>query len=965
MAKHTKSGLIGIIDIQNMFSCFKLDRELWPFFTVEHPTMGLFCFKRMPQGWIVCPSIARNFMLQILYKFKHCLCRYLDDIVFFGETREEFLSNLKGILETLKHAGFRVKGCKMQLLGNSIKLLGKNISNGKIGPSLHVVESLDDMNHLNMVTKKSLKSFLGCCAYISDHLPYSAQVLHILRQAAIGTNAADVTWTEDLKAALVETKLKVKKLLTLHPVEPEKEIYVVCDSSYFANAGFLYQVNSEGSKNFIKIFSRRRSDADNKRQPSSCHVELTGITAVMVASRVELERCNKQVTIFTDSQSVASLYNKMKTTGVPSEDRKINECFSQLMMFNYKIIYLPADNPAINFADFISRTKQASEPCKGCLICEQVDSENEFFYTKLAKISQNIANEYRNFETEFTPTVSFEKFLELQYNVFPTIPSEQSYPYGHDSGWLNTLKPKDDLKSMKTIEHSLQYVSTRRSKNFLPGLKVQDILNDTDRIRQWQHEDRVIRKSIEILKQNVDVPNKLPRVSTLLVKEKCFLGPDDGILYRNCKEKLHTTIKQIVFPEKLCPQLVNAVHNSMGHGSMTKLENEVKRLFYVKNIKANVQTLVSRCKKCMILKNGPKVARKMKNFDEETSSVTRIGQRIFLDEVHRFLPNPMASGRTLRSNADTVTPGVKLVFASEMLSRYSTGILFANNMTADKLRQIILEIKEKLAPTETDEIEMIIRMDNMSAHVSLLDDPILKAANIKIDLRPKISGSKNNIALLDGRIAKFSKFLTAELSEENTTKSGAIARAIRRYNFTISAEGFRPTEIFHGRLVNTGEPILIPIEALINAQLDVRAAARRCIDQKNFDIFKSRPIKFIPYSEGLQYTNRSAMPIKVGDYITVDQGSFDKNNFRPIQQIVRGKGFENGINWDENIVLAKKVNSRSKPSIWRMDWIKSICDGNYDLDEEKFSKLILKEHILASREDYGSFRHILYKNLDY
>ena len=81
-ARFTKRGLIGTKDIQSMFNCFKLDRKLWPFFCVEHPDMGLFCYKRCQMGWAVSPQSVREFMLRILYKFKDNLCRYLDDIIF-------------------------------------------------------------------------------------------------------------------------------------------------------------------------------------------------------------------------------------------------------------------------------------------------------------------------------------------------------------------------------------------------------------------------------------------------------------------------------------------------------------------------------------------------------------------------------------------------------------------------------------------------------------------------------------------------------------------------------------------------------------------------------------------------------------------------------------------------------------------------------------------------------------------
>ena len=163
------------------------------------------------------------------------------------------------------------------------------------------------MNEHNITTKKMLKRFLGSASYISDHLPYASKLLHKLRQEAIGINSHGIKWTLDLIHELNKVKLKVKELITLYPVDPEKDIHGVTDTSYFANAAFFFQWEGK-ERHFVKIFSRRRSDCDNKMKPLSCEVELTGLLAAMLAAAPELERCNKNVIMYTDSQSVYKLY---------------------------------------------------------------------------------------------------------------------------------------------------------------------------------------------------------------------------------------------------------------------------------------------------------------------------------------------------------------------------------------------------------------------------------------------------------------------------------------------------------------------------------------------------------------------------------------------------------------------------------------------------------------------------------
>ena len=83
VARFTEKGYMAVMDLQQMFYSFALDRSLWGYFVIEHPHMGLFNYVRLPQGWLASPAKTKEFMVQILYKYKDNLRRYMDDIVVF------------------------------------------------------------------------------------------------------------------------------------------------------------------------------------------------------------------------------------------------------------------------------------------------------------------------------------------------------------------------------------------------------------------------------------------------------------------------------------------------------------------------------------------------------------------------------------------------------------------------------------------------------------------------------------------------------------------------------------------------------------------------------------------------------------------------------------------------------------------------------------------------------------------
>ena len=375
-------------------------------------------------------------------------------------------------------------------------------------------------------------------------------------------------------------------LLHLYLVDPNKDIFAVFDSSYLASAGFFYQKYGE-EKKFIKIFSRRRSDSNNKFKPSSCYLEFSGILAGMLGAQVEIERCLKKIIITTDSKNVADLFNKMKNDMVPSTDRKINEIFSKLCNFNYEINYVSCSSPAIEFADYISRTPAASIPCSGCSICEAVESKDNFF-NHVRTISSQVG--LYKFETELMPTMTYENFERLQLPVSTSgLNQELTHPFS-DRGWQNSLVAKPDLSSLSEDHDSMLMAQRIGRKIIDEKLTVHDILSNEKLLDDWQNSDSNIRKAKVCIKEGRDPPNKLETVRTLVRKKDCRLR--NRVLVRYFRSEVHNVITKIFLPEKFNTQIVFTAHNSHGHGAISRLEKVLNRLFTCTGYKEQVRIFV-------------------------------------------------------------------------------------------------------------------------------------------------------------------------------------------------------------------------------------------------------------------------------------------------------------------------------------------------------------------------------------
>ena len=97
------------------------DREKTAFVT----PYGLFQFRVMPFGLTNAPATFQRLMEQVLAGLHWTTCLiYLDDILIYSATVQQYFTRLREIFDRLKQVGLKVKPSKCLLLQKSIKYLG-------------------------------------------------------------------------------------------------------------------------------------------------------------------------------------------------------------------------------------------------------------------------------------------------------------------------------------------------------------------------------------------------------------------------------------------------------------------------------------------------------------------------------------------------------------------------------------------------------------------------------------------------------------------------------------------------------------------------------------------------------------------------------------------------------------------------------------------------------------------------
>ena len=424
-----------------------------------------------------------------------------------------------------------------------------------------------------------------------------------------------------------------------------------------------------------------------------------------------------------------------------------------------------------------------------------------------------------------------------------------------------------------------------------------------------------------------------------------------------------------IIPEKYAHQLAYSVHKALKCTTMAAMENEIRRNFSVGGIAPWIRKIVQNCVGCIQRKKPDNIIRKEGNFDELTRSVKEIGTYLMADELTRTVENPIP-------NTDSETKGVstrskrpqdrslKLLFVTELLTRMSTAYFYAGDMDSKKLKPLLIRARKELGATVPDDMTIKIQMDKASYHSALVEDPALIQNNIELVILTKETGSKNILAPLDARMGNFSRHLAAELAEKGISKEGAIKRAIDRCNRTIMNVGYRPVELFHGRTLE-GKTFKVPIEKLVEHQIEYRKSVRESKYRNISKTLRKRPMKFVPYEKGMKYGDRNKTPLKAGDWIVIDTGSFDKNKQKIFWEITPTTEHASGINWDSGLVYVKKVGGHSTIKPYRFEWIRHVIRAESTRkDSEELTKelnYIWKiEETLALRMEASEFQLELY-----
>ena len=210
------------------------------------------CFAGVYQ-WLRCPMGLKGapgyFQRQLALLFAaagllyHGLELYIDDIIVYGNTKEEFLGRLRRTFEVLRKRRITLNPDKCKFGHSSVEYVGHVIDEKGIDFSAAKKNRVLDFPVPTL--SKHLKSFLGLCNYFRDHVrDYATRTKPLLNLLLNYNKYRKLVWTDEAEKAFHDVQDAVGnccKRFFLHHDNPNYEVVLCTDASGYGLGGYLYQ----------------------------------------------------------------------------------------------------------------------------------------------------------------------------------------------------------------------------------------------------------------------------------------------------------------------------------------------------------------------------------------------------------------------------------------------------------------------------------------------------------------------------------------------------------------------------------------------------------------------------------------------------------------------------------------------------------------------------------------------------
>lgn len=328
---------------------------------------GRFRYLRLPQGLCSSPEIFTAEMNRILEGVEGVII-HMDDVLVFGENKDQHDSRLKIVLDKLNEAGMILNRNKCKFGVSSVEFLGHIIDSSGIHAGPRIQGIIDFPIPKNV---SAIRSFLGMAnqyAKFSPELADATQSLRLLLRKDTPWH-----WSHDQEKSFHKVKTIFENTPVLAVYDVNLETIVTTDASKVGVGATLSQIQTDGSRRLVAAASRSLTETEQRYAA----IEKEGLGVCWAMEKFSQYILGmKSVTIETDHRPLVTLFGNMFLDRLPP---RLQGFKLRLQRYQYTIRHVKGSSNVS--ADALSRYSTAGPTDSDEARVEEIEKHVDYLVT--------------------------------------------------------------------------------------------------------------------------------------------------------------------------------------------------------------------------------------------------------------------------------------------------------------------------------------------------------------------------------------------------------------------------------------------------------------------------------------------------------------------------------------------------------------------------------------------------------
>lgn len=392
LPKMGNAKVFSKLDIKDAFHQLELHPDS-RYITTFISSKGLYRYKRLMFGITCAPEVFQKTLANMLVECEGVF-NFIDDILVYGETREEHDDRLQKVMEVLETNRVVLRKEKCIFNADHVQFLGHQLSQQGIRPLEKYLATIKDFRAPKTVSE--LQSFMGLVNYVGKWIPNLATTTEPLKELLRQKSArnADICdlWGPRQQTAFNMLKTALGDIPNLGYYNVKDKTLVFADASPVGLGAVLVQINEKGPR--IIAYGNKTLSACERRY---CQTEKEALALVWAVEHFHMFLYGKEFELITDHKPLEIIFGpKSKPCA------RIERWILRLQSYKYKVVYRPGKN---NIADPLSRLSRFTEHSSG-----------RDYVHKIIEITKPIAVTLNEIEEHCKLDTEIQKVKEGIYN---------------------------------------------------------------------------------------------------------------------------------------------------------------------------------------------------------------------------------------------------------------------------------------------------------------------------------------------------------------------------------------------------------------------------------------------------------------------------------------------------------------------------------------------------------------------